>query len=214
MTPQPAIAEGAPGPSRFALLGLAAIALAGPLMLGGALFLRSRAAPEPLPVLGAVPTFSLTAETGQPLGSAELAGKPWVANFIFTRCTTICPPFTKKMQAVAQRALPGVRLLSFSVDPEHDTPEKLFAYAKEWNTDPAQWSFVTGSREQLEAVVVKGLFQPMDKGDGSLISIGHSNRFVVVDGRGQIRAFIPSNEEGAVDRAVAAAATLLEESRR
>jgi protein SCO1/2 len=186
----------------MAPFGLGRVSLLGMLALLAAPGCKAR---EPLPVLGTVPTFSLTAQNGQPFGTEQLAGKVWVANFVFTRCTTICPPFSAKMAAISKAKLPGVALVSFSVDPEHDTPPVLEAYARTLKADLERWSFVTGTREALEAVVVKGLFQPMEKGDGSLISIGHSNRFVLVDAKGQIRGFFGANEPGAIDTVVAAA---------
>lgn len=155
--------------------------------------------PEPLP------DFSLTTHARRPLTRADLSGRPWVANFIFTRCTSICPPFTTKMAAIAKRSaaqVPGLQLVSFSMDPEHDSPAVLSAFAQERQIDTTRWTFLTGPREQMEAAVIKGLFQPWDKGNGSLVSIGHSSRFVLIDARGQIRGFYPSTEEGAVERVV------------
>ena len=175
----------------------------------GALALHKR--PEPIPVLGAAPAFALTAQDGAEFKSERLNGRAWVANFVFTRCTTVCPPFSAKMAAIAQKVPEGVQLISFSVDPEHDTAPVLDAYAKGLKAKPGQWSFLTGARADLEAVVVKGLFQPMEKGDGSLISIGHSSRFVLVDKKGQIRGFYPSTEPDAVERVVADAKRVMEE---
>jgi protein SCO1/2 len=109
------------------------------------------------------------------------------------------------MAAISKASLPGVALVSFSVDPEHDTAPVLDAYARTLNADLERWNFLTGTRGALEAVVVKGLFQPMDQGDGSLLSIGHSNRFVLVDAQGQIRGFFDANAPGAIDTVVAAA---------
>lgn len=206
MVPDPAIAQPAPAaqksPPRGWLLVFAAVALLGPLGLAVGVMIRAK---EPLPVLGTVPAFSLVAQDGEAFGTRQLAGKVWVANFIFTRCTSICPPFTTKMAGIARKSaaqVPGLQLLSFSMDPEYDTPEVLAAYAQERQIDTTRWTFLTGPRDQMEAAVIRGLFQPWDKGNGSLVSIGHSSRFVLVDGRGQIRGFYPSTEEGAVERVV------------
>ena len=94
--------------------------------------------PPPLPVLGEVPAFRLTSQDGRPYGSEELRGKVWVANFIFTSCTSSCPRLTSKM-AIVQRRIrntdESVHLVSFSVDPDNDTPARLAAYAEQYHYD-------------------------------------------------------------------------------
>ena len=82
---------------------------------------RSRA--EHPPVLWAAPEFSLVDQEGAPTSKASLRGRVWIANFIFTRCTSVCPTLTARMRAL-QRKLPNpeLRFVSFSVDPEHDPP--------------------------------------------------------------------------------------------
>ena len=85
----------------------------------------------PLPDLGTVPGFSLVTGSGATLGAEDLAGSPWVANFIFTTCAGVCPIMSSEM-AKLQRELPEdspLRLISISVDPGHDTPEVLQEYA-------------------------------------------------------------------------------------
>jgi protein SCO1/2 len=105
--------------------GLAVVTLGIALVSGVTLL---RAPSEPLPQLGAMPDFTFTRHDGQPFGSAQLRGRPFIANFIFTRCPTICPAFTRKMVGVQERTTasgPGLQLVSFSVDPKYDTPERL-----------------------------------------------------------------------------------------
>lgn len=170
--------------------------------------------PKALPVLGHVPDFSLTRERGEPWGSAQLQGKVWVANFIFSRCPTICPAFTAKMSTIQKRSEglgDALQLVSFTVDPEHDTPEKLAEYARTHRAGP-RWAFLTGTRAQLEAVVGKGLMQPMEKGAADdLMAIGHGSYFVLVDQRRDIRGFYQFNEEGSVDAVLRDAALLAAE---
>src|SRR5262249_55172554 len=81
--------------------------------------------------------FSLTECHGQTVTKADLLGKPWVACFIFTRCAGPCPRVSEQMQ-ILQNRLKGidVRLVSFSVDPDRDTPEDLRKYAKVYKADP------------------------------------------------------------------------------
>src|SRR5713101_367446 len=99
--------------------------------------------------LGPVGDFSLTERSGQTVSRADLRGKVWVASFLFTRCCTGCPQITATL-AQLQKELqgqPDVILVSFSVDPEHDTPKVLKDYAKEWGADPKRWLFLTGKQE-------------------------------------------------------------------
>ena len=160
--------------------------------------------PAPLPVYSTLPPFSLTAQDGRAFGSAELKGRVWVANFIFTRCPTVCPTFTAEMarvdKALEAKGAP-VTLVSFSVDPAYDTPERLTEYAKAHGAD---WTFLTGSPEALHAAVVDGLkvaaVAPKDGDD--LASVVHGTYFVLVDGEGRIRGYYASTEPGAVDAVV------------
>ncbi len=161
--------------------------------------------PPPLPVLGSVPDFSLTDQYGQSFEPKKLEGQVWVANFIFTRCPTICPLFTSKMGEIQHRGR-GLgqyfHLVSFTVDPENDTPEKLLAYAESHRVSPRMWSFVTGPREELKKVIVDGMKIHMQKGtdDDDLMSIGHGSHFVLVDTKRQIRGYYLFNEPGSIDR--------------
>ncbi len=133
--------------------------------------------------------------------SKSLDGKPYVANFIFTRCPTICPTFTAKMASIQKKTGDGLNLVSFSVDPEFDTPEKLAEYAKKYEATP-RWTFLTGERAAMENIVIKGMMQTMVKGDGSLMSIGHGSHFVLVDGKQQIRGFYRFNDDDSVEKVV------------
>lgn len=174
----------------------------------------TRPAPAaPLPVLGTVPAFELIDQSAAPFASHTLDGKVWVANFIFTRCPTICPTFTAKMASIqkgTQSLGDAVQLVTFSVDPEFDTPEKLTEYATLHQAGP-RWRFLTGPRPAVEAVVVKGMMQAMVRGDGSLMSIGHGSAFVLVDRKQAIRGFYRFSDEGSVDQVLLDAAVLAAE---
>src|SRR6266576_6159106 len=104
--------------------------LAAVLVLSGCL-----AKQPPLPVFGQIPGFALTDETGRPFDKKSLDGKVWVADFIFTTCTGPCPRMSSMMRQVQQATstIPEVRLVSFTVDPEHDTPEALKTYAARYH---------------------------------------------------------------------------------
>jgi protein SCO1/2 len=160
--------------------------------------------PPPLPVLGKVQDFSLTDQYGKPFASQQLEGKVWVANFIFTRCPSICPLFTQKMYEIQHRGRQlgeYFHLVSFTVDPEFDKPDVLLAYAKEHKASPRMWSFLTGERDALKKTIVDGLHVQMTKEgtDDDLMSIGHGGHFVLVDAKMQIRGYYDSSEPRTVD---------------
>src|SRR5262245_25656781 len=116
--------------------------------------------PPALPVLGTLPEFTFHNQYGQDFGSEQLKGRIWVANFIFTRCPTECPRFTKQMFQLQHRGRglgQAFHLVSFSVDPEHDTPEVLLQFAKQYRVSPRAWTFLTGDPEAIKRTVVDGL---------------------------------------------------------
>lgn len=158
--------------------------------------------PEPPPTLLDVPAFELTSQAGEPFGSDELRGKVWVANFIFTRCPTICPMLTSQMKGLSE-TLAGtpVRFVSFSVDPANDTPAVLTEYAERHGADLDRWTFLTGDNEAMQEAVVEGLRVRMGDEMDATGNILHGSHFVLVDGSGTIRGYYESNEEGLRDLA-------------
>jgi protein SCO1/2 len=147
-------------------------------------------------VFGKVPAFSLTDQQGHTVTDRDLSGTPWVANFIFTRCSSVCPLLTAKFRALQAKVgtSDGVSFVSFTVDPEHDTPEVLAAYAEKFAADPARWRFLTGPMATIEKTVIKGFkihvgSPEPHKEDPTLIDIMHGEHFVLVDRDGTIRGY-------------------------
>jgi protein SCO1/2 len=160
-----------------------------------------RQVPPPPPVLGNVPGFVMTDQQGHPFGSVDLQGRVWVADFIFTGCQTMCPVLTQKMALLTHRARrlgPEVHFVSFSVDPERDTPEKLAAYAATYHADVHKWSFLTGTLDSIQRAVVEGFKIGVDrhKTADDFWDIVHGEHMVVVDRTLQIRGYFDSTEEG------------------
>lgn len=161
-----------------------------------------------LPTLGAVPDFTLTDQTGSEFVSASaLAGRVWVADFFFTNCPGPCPRMSSQMHQV-QTALAGqgARMVSITVDPEHDTPKTLTEYARHFEAQAGAWYFLTGPREalnRLDADVFK-----LGQVDGSL---EHSTRFILVDKKSQVRGFYLTSDPDSIDRLIADARKLLGE---
>lgn len=148
------------------------------------------------PVIGPVPAFTLIERSGRPISRDDLAGTPWVADFIFTRCTGMCPALSTRMAELRRRLREQglrARLVSFSVDPSHDTPEVLREYATHFGADE-NWLFVTGDRDALYRLIGQGFRlsvadRPTEQaGDGDEL-VTHSDRFVLVDAAGRIRGY-------------------------
>lgn len=140
-----------------------------------------RREPAPPPVHGQLPSFELIDSEGRVFGSADLAGRVYVASFICTRCASTCAPVTRAMVRLQERyataGVEGVALVSFSVDPEHDTPERLRAYSERHGADPERWTFLTGETDRLA-------------------EIARGGKFVIVDGGGRIRGYYDTDEWG------------------
>ena len=154
----------------------------------------------PKPVLE-LPAYTLTDHHGKPFGAADLRGKPYIADFVFTSCPSVCPRLTKRMVEVQKRTedLGGsLRLVTFSVDPENDTPEVLAAYARKYGADEARWTFLTGPLGEVETVVLRGFKIAMGKKETTegILEIFHGERFVLVDGEGKLRGFYDADDKG------------------
>ncbi|MDE3194925.1 MAG: SCO family protein [Acidobacteriota bacterium] len=135
---------------------------------------------------GPVPDFSLVSQTGQKLTLADLKGKVWIADTFFTTCTGPCPMMSARMRRVGQSLgkFANVRLVSFTVDPAHDTPAVLLDYSKHFNAEPKRWYFLTGPQSLLNEVSMDGLH--LSKVDGSL---DHATTFALVDGKANVRGY-------------------------
>jgi protein SCO1/2 len=172
--------------------------------LTSALFKKVPEAPR---VLFQIPEFTLIDQLGQPFGSKDLDGKVWIANFVFTNCPSRCPMLTADMAKLQKRMRNmgnAVFLVSFSVDPERDTPEVLKAYADKHHANPRRWRFLTGDLEKVREAVIAGFKMPIDPGqpiqdvDGQskLFDITHGTRFVLVDQHRRIRGFYDADDPG------------------
>lgn len=161
---------------------------------------------------GTVPTFQLVNQNGQPFGSPQLAGKIWIADFIYTTCPGPCPMISSRMSEL-QKPLEktDVRLVSFSVDPEKDTPQVLRGYAEKLQADPARWNFLTGPKSAIYKLSHDGFRLAVSDGSGEQGIPVHSTRIVLVDRHGQIRGYYDATEADAVTKLVADTNHLLRE---
>jgi cytochrome oxidase Cu insertion factor (SCO1/SenC/PrrC family) len=181
---------------RIFLFVLTTIALVVVLLTGIRLWLAKPATETALPALAMVPEFQLTDQAGATITREDLHGKVWVAAFIFTRCTVECPMLIGSLKGlqgwVAEEE--NVRLVSFTVDPEFDTPEVLAGYAREIGADTSRWIFVTGQRDSIYRLAREGFLlgvSPAEStgSEGGAVEIPHSQRLVLVDARGRIRGY-------------------------
>jgi protein SCO1/2 len=163
------------------------------VLIVGALLSAACSNRKPLPVLGEVPAFQLTAQTGRTIDRRSLEGHVWVADFMFTTCPGPCPRMSSQMHQVQEDTArtPDVKLVSFTVDPTHDTPPVLAAYAKHFLADSGRWYFLTGAQSSLDELGRAGF--KLNPVDGSL---DHSTRFVLVDRAARIRGYYASSEDG------------------
>lgn len=194
--------------TRFLLLALAVVGLG--IVLGTAVWLRvgpphggwgshSEDSAGKLNQYGAVPDFALTERSGVTVGLEQLRGKIWVADFVYTTCTDTCPLQTAMMAKLQQEYFdkPNVQFVSFTVDPERDTPAVLTAYAAKHKADAARWYFLTGQRDRMMGLIQNGFHlavatTPIGGDAGGMIP--HSPRFVLVDQQGRIRGYYDSRE--------------------
>ena len=187
----------------------------GPLALGAlAVILVSsqawRRPPAPLPVFGTVPDFSVVAHDSRPLTRAALAGRVWIAEFIFTRCAGQCPLIAQQTQRLLEALGDApVRAVSFTVDPAYDTPAVLAVYAQRYGAQPGRWDFATGDPLALRALAVQGFRLAVSEGGPPEEPITHSVRLVLVDRDGAIRGTYDATDDGAMQRLRADARRLL-----
>ncbi len=141
----------------------------------------------------ALPDFSFTERNGQALSHEDLVGSVWIADFIFTSCAGPCPQMSRHMQRLQKdlSELESLRLVSFSVDPERDTPEVLRAYGERYDADPQRWLFLTGPMDRMYDIAIKGFKITVETARENN-EIIHDTRFILVDAESTIRGYYDS----------------------
>lgn len=137
-----------------------------------------------------IPDFEYTTQDNDTLGLNDLEGKWWIADFIFTNCTSVCLPMTSNMVYLQEELKSegiDVELVSFSVDPDYDSPEVLKEYAEEYDADLSNWTFLTGydfqTIKELSIKTFRSLLQEPEEGDDQ---VTHGTRFFLVNPDGKI----------------------------
>jgi len=148
-----------------------------------------------------VPDFALTESRGQPLTRADLLGKVWVANLMFTSCGEACPKLSATMSQLDRALGPrsDVRLVSITITPEFDQPAVLREYAERFHASE-KWLFLTGARETITKLANDGFWISA----GSPGTVTHSEKLVLVDREGKVRGFFDGNRPESVPQLVEA----------
>jgi len=185
------------------------------LIAGAAKLFRSseRKSSDSFPPIGTVPDFKFTTQEGKPLSRHDLLGKVWVIDFIFTRCPGPCPLMSSRMAEISKelKKAKDVRLVSVSIDPEHDTPQVLAEYASRLQADPSRWIFLTGPKKEIDEFTTKGMLQALSTDPTNPAATVHSTRFLVIDSEGQIRILRKLDEPELVQKLLMDIGSLLRE---
>ncbi len=156
--------------------------------------------------LGKVPDFALTERGGKTVGLADLKGKVWIASFFFTACAGGCPTTIENMRRLQDQlaGVDDVRLVSFSVFPQQDTPERLREYAKEKHADPERWLFLTttGDDQPMYDLIQKGFYQAVEKVKDPRpgFEVNHSFRVILVNRDGEMVGYVDGKDSAQMER--------------
>lgn len=160
-----------------------------------------------------VPPFQFTTSTNTQFGSKQLEGKVYIADFFFSRCPSICPTMTTQLKRVQSTFIDNkeIQLVSFTVDPENDTPEVLDAFATKYKANPESWHFLTGQKDAIYKVAKEGFkISAMDDPAGGEAFV-HSDKLILVDKDKIIRGFYNGTDPKEVDRLITEVKVLLHE---
>jgi cytochrome oxidase Cu insertion factor (SCO1/SenC/PrrC family) len=154
------------------------------------------------PVLGVVPDFALTERSGATVRRSDLLGDYWVASFIFTRCATSCPMAVNQLASLQSDLPREIRLVSFSVDPEYDSPQVLADFAEKNGADVRRWLFLTGDKTSIYRAVREGFHLAVEENENATpaLAVTHTPRFALVDPKGRIRGYYDSSDPGDLGR--------------
>lgn len=148
-----------------------------------------------------IPEFSFYAQDSTVIGRDEMEGKITIVDFFFTSCPSICPIMSNEMERVqdAFRNQEDVQIYSISIDPDYDTPAVLADYSQKYNASPGKWFFLNGPKDQTHDLVRCGFALPIVDGHDNPDEFVHSDKFILVDGKGRIRGYYSGTTREGVD---------------
>jgi len=182
---------------------------------------RLRHVPDPPEVMFQLPEYALVDHEERPFTPETMRGKVWIAGFVFTSCPSSCPVVTKAMGELREhldRYSVDVQMVSFTVDPVHDTPAVLAQYFADQGVDSENWRFVTGEPREVMSLVRHGF--KLGVGDreadeeGIAYDIAHSTKLALIDGDGAVRGYYGIDGEHGTDEIFERAQHLLAELER
>ena len=160
-----------------------------------------------------IPAFSLKDQDGKPFGDKDLNNKIYVANFFFTSCPTICPKMQTLMKKIQDtddfKKLNDFKLVSFTVDPDNDTPQKLKEFSNLIKAEKNRWYFLTGNRDSIYDLAYKGfMVNAMEdkKADGGFL---HSDIMLLIDKEKRVRGIYEGTSYKDVKRLIDEAKVLV-----
>ena len=146
--------------------------------------------------------FSLINQNGETITQEFYKNKIYVADFFFTTCQTICPIMTDHMYDIQKETIadPDVLLLSHSVTPEIDSVAQLKRYAKKKLVNASKWNLVTGDKKQIYELARKSYLAVKDAGSGGPFDMIHTENFMLIDKKQQIRGFYDGTDSEEIER--------------
>jgi cytochrome oxidase Cu insertion factor (SCO1/SenC/PrrC family) len=141
----------------------------------------------------------------------DLLGRPWVASFLFTRCTGPCPRVAgtlRKLQSrLREKGDAGPRIVTISVDPAYDTTDVLKRYAADLGADPARWWFLTGDEAAVRKLIRESFLSPVERAPEGTVppgeAVSHRTQLAAVDPKGRVRGFFAGESGEDLDRLLA-----------
>jgi len=143
--------------------------------------------------------FSLVNQMGDSISWKDMSGKIVVADFFFTHCPTICPGMTKNMkrlqesinngQRVGDKTNQQIHFLSYSIDPERDSVQRLKYWADRFQINPDQWWLLTGNKKTIYDLIIHEMKVPVEDGQGIDTNFMHTDHFVLLDTNRYVRGF-------------------------
>lgn len=150
-----------------------------------------------------IPDFQLTSQQGETFTKQDLDNKIYVADFFFATCPDICKDMSSQLVRVQEafKDDPNVQIVSFTVNPEHDSVSVLKEYAERYEADPEKWTFLTGPREEIYDLARNGFYLPVQQVEGQKDFI-HSEKFMLVDKEHKVRGIYDGTDPIDVDRLI------------
>ncbi len=140
-----------------------------------------------------IPAFDFIDQDERQITNDHIEGHVTVVDFFFTTCTTICPKMTRQMKNLVweldEPYFDNVRFMSFTVDPEYDSPEVLRKYAERMDIEDPRWIFLTGEKEEIYDLGVNGFKVTTQEDVNEMGGFLHSEKCILVDKDGHIRGY-------------------------